>query len=243
MNKQQLVGFINKYHLGGLVNSAIISFKDNTINTRVTSGDKSLLGMISMDKWPMEDGEFGVYNTEQLVKLLSVLDDDVTMEITRAGDKCVAIKVSDTSAHAANFNYMLTDTTVINRPPIPENLPLNFELKIDINQQFIKKFIAGSQALMETSTFTVVTKNDAASIVIGYSSVNTNRVTIPVLTTEYKELDNISFNASSLKEILSANKECESAILEISPDGIARIIFKIDNYKSTYYLVAAQDVD
>ena len=240
MNKQQLVGFINKYHLGGLVNSAIISFKDNTINTRVTSGDKSLLGMISMDKWPMEDGEFGVYNTEQLVKLLSVLDDDVNMEVTRAGDKCVSINVSDTSA---NFNYMLTDTTVISRPPVPEKLPQNFELKIDINQQFIKKFIDGSQALMETTTFTVVTKNDVASIVIGYSSVNTNRVTIPVPTTEYKELDNISFNASSLTEILSANKECESAILEISPDGIARIIFKIDNYKSTYYLVAAQDVD
>ena len=240
MNKQQLVGFINKYHLGGLVNSAIISFKDNTINTRVTSGDKSLLGMISMDKWPMEDGEFGVYNTEQLVKLLSVLDDDVNMEVTRAGDKCVSINVSDTSA---NFNYMLTDTTVISRPPVPEKLPQNFELKIDINQQFIKKFIDGSQALMETTTFTVVTKNDVASIVIGYSTVNTNRVTIPVPTTEYKELDNISFNASSLTEILSANKECESAILEVSPDGIAKITFKIDNYKSTYYLVAVQDVD
>jgi len=240
MNKQQLVGFINKYHLGGLVNSAIISFKDNTINTRVTSGDKSLLGMISMDKWPMEDGEFGVYNTEQLVKLLSVLDDDVNMEVTRAGDKCVSINVSDTSA---NFNYMLTDTTVISRPPVPEKLPQNFELKIDINQQFIKKFIDGSQALMETTTFTVVTKNDVASIVIGYSTVNTNRVTIPVPTTEYKELDNISFNASSLTEILSANKECESAILEVSPDGVARITFKIDNYKSTYYLVAVQDVD
>jgi len=240
MNKQQLVGFINKYHLGGLVNSAIISFKDNTINTRVTSGDKSLLGMISMDKWPMEDGEFGVYNTEQLVKLLSVLDDDVNMEVTRAGDKCVSINVSDTSA---NFNYMLTDTTVISRPPVPEKLPQNFELKIDINQQFIKKFIDGSQALMETTTFTVVTKNDVASIVIGYSTVNTNRVTIPVPTTEYKELDNISFNASSLTEILSANKECESAILEVSPDGVAKITFKIDNYKSTYYLVAVQDVD
>jgi len=243
MNKQQLVGFINKYHLGGLVNSTIISFKDKTINARFTSGDKSLLGMISMDKWDMEDGEFGVYNTEQLVKLLSVLDDDVKMEVTRAGDKCVSIKVSDTSVHAVNFNYMLTDTTVINRPPVPESLPQNFELKIDINQQFIKKFIAGSQALPETDTFTVVTKNDTASIVIGYSIVNTNRVTIPVPTTEYKEMDLISFKASILREILSANKECESALLEVSSDGITKITFKIDNYKSTYYLVAVQDVD
>ena len=56
-------------------------------------------------------------------------------------------------------------------------------------------------------------------------------------------MDLISFNAGNFKEILSANKECESALLEVSPDGIAKITFKIDNYKSTYYLVAVQDVD
>lgn len=240
MNKQKLVKFIDKYSLGGLVNSAILSFKDNTLNTRFTSGDKSLLGILSMDKWDFEDGEFGVYNTEQLVKLLSVLDDDVTMTVSKAGDKAVSIQMSDS---VSKVNYMLTDTSVISRPPVPESLPQNFELKININQQFISKFISGKQALPETDTFTIVTNNDTASIVIGYASVNTNRVTIPVSTTEYKHMDLISFNAGNFKEILSANKECESALLEVSPDGIARITFKIDNYKSTYYLVAVQDVD
>lgn len=240
MNKQKLVKFIDKYSLGGLVNSAILSFKDNTLNTRFTSGDKSLLGILSMDKWDFEDGEFGVYNTEQLVKLLSVLDDDVTMTVSKAGDKAVSIQMSDS---VSKVNYMLTDTSVISRPPVPESLPQNFELKININQQFISKFISGKQALPETDTFTIVTNNDKANVVIGYASVNTNRVTIPVSTTEYKHMDLISFNAGNFKEILSANKECESALLEVSPDGIAKITFKIDNYKSTYYLVAVQDVD
>ena len=116
-------------------------------------------------------------------------------------------------------------------------------MKININPQFITKFISGKQALPETDTFTVVTNNNSTNVVIGYASVNTNRVTIPVSTTEYKEMDLISFNASNFKEVLSANKECESALLEVSPDGIAKITFKIDNYKSTYYLVAVQDVD
>lgn len=240
MNKQKLVKFIDKYNLGGLVNSAILSFKDNTLNTRFTSGDKSLLGILSMDKWDFEDGEFGVYNTEQLVKLLSVLDDDVTMTVSKAGEKAVSIQMSDS---VSKVNYMLTDTSVISRPPVPESLPQNFELKININQQFISKFISGKQALPETDTFTIVTNNDKANVVIGYASVNTNRVTIPVSTTEYKHMDLISFNAGNFKEILSANKECESALLEVSPDGIAKITFKIDNYKSTYYLVAVQDVD
>jgi|TARA_Y100001938_G_scaffold140553_1_gene208888 hypothetical protein len=240
MNKQKLVKFIDKYNLGGLVNSAILSFKDNTLNTRFTSGDKSLLGILSMDNWDFEDGEFGVYNTEQLVKLLSVLDDDVTMSVSKTEEKAISIQLSDS---VSKVNYMLTDTSVINRPPVPESLPQNFELKININPQFITKFISGKQALPETDTFTVVTNNNSTNVVIGYASVNTNRVTIPVSTTEYKEMDLISFNASNFKEVLSANKECESALLEVSPDGIAKITFKIDNYKSTYYLVAVQDVD
>tara|TARA_Y100001936_G_C15608248_1_gene425322 strand:- start:12 stop:593 length:582 start_codon:yes stop_codon:yes gene_type:complete len=193
-----------------------------------------------MDNWDFEDGEFGVYNTEQLVKLLSVLDDDVTMSVSKTEEKAISIQLSDS---VSKVNYMLTDTSVINRPPVPESLPQNFELKININPQFITKFISGKQALPETDTFTVVTNNNSTNVVIGYASVNTNRVTIPVSTTEYKEMDLISFNASNFKEVLSANKECESALLEVSPDGIAKITFKIDNYKSTYYLVAVQDVD
>ena len=193
-----------------------------------------------MDNWDFEDGEFGVYNTEQLVKLLSVLDDDVTMSVSKTEEKAISIQLSDS---LSKVNYMLTDTSVINRPPVPESLPQNFELKININPQFITKFISGKQALPETDTFTVVTNNNSTNVVIGYASVNTNRVTIPVSTTEYKEMDLISFNASNFKEVLSANKECESALLEVSPDGIAKITFKIDNYKSTYYLVAVQDVD
>jgi ribosome maturation factor RimP len=56
-------------------------------------------------------------------------------------------------------------------------------------------------------------------------------------------IDNLSFNANIFKEVLSANKECESASLEISSEGLARITFNVDDYKSTYYMVSAQDAD
>ena len=242
MNKQRLARFISKYYLNGTVNSVVLNSKSNSqqLAARFISGDKSLLGELVMDKWDFEDSDIGIYNTEQLVKLLSVVDDDINLSLTKSGDKSIALKVSDSTS---SVNYMLTDTSVINRPPVPESLPQNFELKININPQFITKFISGKQALPETDTFTVVTNNNSTNVVIGYASVNTNRVTIPVSTTEYKEMDLISFNASNFKEVLSANKECESALLEVSPDGIAKITFKIDNYKSTYYLVAVQDVD
>ena len=56
-------------------------------------------------------------------------------------------------------------------------------------------------------------------------------------------IDKISFNANLFKDVLSANKECSTATLEVSNDGLARINFKVDDYDSTYYIVATQGVD
>ena len=53
----------------------------------------------------------------------------------------------------------------------------------------------------------------------------------------------VKFNANIFKEVLSANKECETATLEVSSEGLSRITFKVDDYESTYYLVSVQDVD
>ena len=98
-------------------------------------------------------------------------------------------------------------------------------------------------SLSNTDNFTVITDGSDTKLVIGHSSVNTNRVTIPVTTSKCENIDNVSFNANVFKEVLSANKECESAKLEVSGDGLSRITFKIDDYVSTYYLVSVQDVD
>ena len=241
MNKQKLVRFINKYYLNGVVNSVILNSKSDLqeLSARFISGDKTLLGDLTMEKWDFENSDIGIYNTEQLLKLLSVMDEDVNVSLSNAGDKSIALKVSDSSS---SVNYMLSDISIINEPPQIKNIP-NFELSINVTTQLINKFIHGKSALVETDTFTVITDETSAKLVIGYSAVNTNRVVIPVTTTEFEKIDNISFNANLFKEVLSANKECESALLQIASEGLAKISFKIDNFISTYWLVAVSEVD
>ena len=56
-------------------------------------------------------------------------------------------------------------------------------------------------------------------------------------------LSKVSFNANLFRDVLVANKECESATLHVSEQGLAKINFKVDQYDATYYLVAVQDVD
>ena len=239
MNKNNLVRFINKYNLNGNVNSVVLNSKDNTLSTRFITGDKSLLGELSLSKWKFEDADLGIYDTLQFSKLLDVLSDDITMKLNSSGDKAISLVVSDTDA---KVNYMLSDLSVINQPPALKQLP-EFQVKIKVNTKFITKFISGKGALPETDTFTVITDDDNVKIVIGYSVINTNRVTLPVETETFEKIDKVSFNANLFKEVLSANKECESALLEVSEQGLSRISFNVDDYSVVYYLVAIQDID
>jgi hypothetical protein len=239
MDKYKLTRFIDKYHLGGNVNAVVINSKGDTLSTRFITGGKDLLGELEMNSWQFKDAELGVYDTEQLSRLLGVLDDDVTINLTQSGDKAIALEISDSYS---KVNFMLSDKSVINQPPPLKELP-TFQLKIKVDTNFITRFIGGKSALPDTDTFTVITSDNGVKLVIGYSSINTNRVTIPVETETYEDIDKVSFNANLFRDVLVANKECESATLHVSEQGLAKINFKVDQYDATYYLVAVQDVD
>ena len=238
MQKIMLNRFIDKYYLGGNCSSVVIKSTGNQLSTRFITGDKNLLGELKLDGWSFDEIEMGVYNTEQLVKLLSVLSDNIGMDLMKVGDKAVSLKLSDSKS---TVNYMLSDLSVINTPPNLKEIP-NFELKIKVDSSFMNKFIAGKSALPETDNFTIITTDDDCKVVIGYAEINTNRVTLPVETESYDKIENVSFNANLFRDVLVANKECESATLEVSSQGLARINFKIDEYDATYYLVADTDV-
>ena len=238
MNKHSLNRFIDKYYLGGNCSSVVINSKGDSLSTRFITGDKNLLGELTMSGWNFDEADLGVYNTEQLVKLLSVLSENISMNLTKAGDKAVSLKISDTKS---DVNYMLSDLSVISSPPNLKSIP-DFEVKIKVDKSFMSKFVAGKGALTDTDNFTVITDDEGVKVIIGYAEINTNRVTLPVETESYDKIENVSFNANLFRDVLVANKECESATLEVSSQGLARINFKIDEYDATYYLVADTDV-
>jgi len=239
MQKSKLDKFIQKYNLGGNVNSVKWKSSGDSISTTFVTPDKSLLGSVKVDKFPFEDAELGVYQTDQLKSLINVLGDDVSLDLTRFGDKAVSLKVKN---GPVSVDYVLSDLSVISDPPQMKRLP-EFGTQIKLDRSFIDTFIKGKSALSDVDTFTVVKNNNGCDIVIGYSSTNTNRVNIPVECTSCDVDTPITFNANLFKEVLVANRECTSAVLEVSTEGLAKVNFKVDDYDSTYYVVAMQDVD
>ena len=240
MEKTKLNKFIQKYNLGGNVNSVKWTADTNQLKTSFVTPDKSLLGTVVADNVKFEDADLGVYQTDQLQKLLSVLDNDVDLSLTRAGDRAVSLKVRN---GAVSIDYVLSDLSVIPDPPALKRLP-EFQTKVKLDSNFIDTFIKGKSALADVDMFTFV--NDMGgklNAVIGYANTNTNRVNIPVETEVNGLTEPITFNANLFKEMLLANKECTSAVLEVSNEGLARVNFKVDDYDSTYYIVAMTDVD
>ena len=239
MQKSKLDRFIQKYNLGGNVNSVKWKSNGNSLSTSFVTPDKSLFGNVTVDKFSFDSSELGIYQTDQLKSLIGVLGDDISLNLTKFGDKAVTLKVKN---GPVSVDYVLSDLSVIADPPALKRLP-EFGTKIKLDTKFINTFVKGKAALSDIDTFTILNGKSGVEVVIGYSSTNTNRVNIPVETTSSDLNNPITFNANLFKEVLIANKECTSATLEVSTEGLARVNFKVDDYDSTYYIVAMQDVD
>ena len=239
MEKTKLNRFVQKYNLNGNAEQVKWSFKDNKLMTDFVTEDKSLKGIVVMDNIHFENMDIGVYDTAQLQRLLGVLGEDISVDVNKMGDKAVALNIKNGSV-SVDFN--LSDLSIIPKSQQLKTLP-KFGTEIKIDNKFIDTFIKGKMALPDSTTFSILSNKDVPMVVMGYAITNTNRVNIPVETLTWDIDEPITFNAELFKEILVSNKECKSAILEVSTAGLARINFKVDDYDSTYYIVAAQRVD
>lgn len=236
MNKAKLTRFIQKYSLGGLVESVAWKAGDNKLVTRFISDDKTVLGEIQLDNFAFTSPDLGVYTTSALSKLLSVVGEDIELETQEIEGKAVNIFVKSENT---KVQFQLADLAVIPNVPDLKKLP-EFDIDINFDGAFIDKFIKAKNALSDVDTFTILTEKKELKIVLGYSNINSNRVVFVVDKDYSGDVKPISFSAKYLKEILTANKEATSVILKVSTQGISHVEFKIDDFNAKYFLVEQQ---
>ena len=245
MKKQILNSFIDKYSLNGTIESVkwIVDNNDKQIKTSSISDDKNVLSFVIVkDTAGLEDAELGVNDTTKLKKLLNVLGEDVNISFNKRDDKIVSLSLSTEST---DVQYVTADLSVIPNVPVLKKLP-PFNLEIPLTKEFVGTFVKAKSALSDVDTLTFIKdKKDKIKLVIGYSSVNSNRINIDVKTTDGKDSlgKTLHFSAKYLKEILTSNSDCENAVLKVSDAGIAHVEFNNDVFNSNYYLVEIKNVD
>ena len=242
MNKNTINRFIQKYNLSGNAEQVKWTFKDDNLSTRFITSDKSLLGSVKLKKLPFDEIDLGIYDTAQLKSLLAVLDDDLSITLTKLEQQAINMIFKNNGGSKVSVNYTLSDLSVIPEPPALKNIP-EFGTSIKIDSNVIDKFIKGKSALQDTERFTIVKTDTGCELVIGYSATNSNRVSIPVECTSCDLDNNLSFNADLFKEVLLANRECRTATLEVSNEGLAKIVFNVDDFETEYFAVSMEDVD
>ena len=223
MQKSKLDRFIQKYNLGGNVNSVKWKSTTDSLSTTFVTPDKSLLGTVKADKFQFEDAEIGVYQTDQLKSLINVLGDDISLDLSKFGDKAVSLNVKN---GPVSIDYVLSDLSVIADPPALKRLP-EFGTHIKLDTKFIDTFIKGKGALSDVDTFTVLNGKNGLEVIIGYSSTNTNRVNIPVETSKIADEHSRLATNTSLKR-LALNVTGLSTSQEVDSTGMLTLFVFVD---------------
>ena len=137
MQKEKLVAFISRYYLAGNTDSVKLVVKSGQLICSFISSNQNVIGEVTLQSVDIDDVELAVYTTSQLLKMLSVLDDNIEIKLVKADNKVFSLIVNDNNT---SINYMLADLSVIKPVPKVKSLPA-FDVKINITKEFAEKFL------------------------------------------------------------------------------------------------------
>lgn len=244
MKKETINSFIDKYSLNGTIESVkwTVSKKDNNIKTSSLSDDRNVLSFVTIkDGANLDDMEIGINDTSKLKKMLSVLGEEVNITPNKNNDRITSMILS---SDKTEVQYVTSDLSVIPNVPPLKKLP-TFNLEIPLTKEFISTFVKAKSALNDVDVLTLTDKKGKIKMIIGYSSVNSNRINIDINPTQGKDKlgKTIHFSAKFLKEILTSNSDCENAVLKISDAGLAHVEFDTETFNCNYYLPEIKNID
>ena len=237
MKKTELLNFINRYYLAGATTSVKWKSNDGAVMTDFITDDQNVIGTVSTNL-DLGSNELGVYATPTLTKMLSAVGDDINVKVNNIDSKSVSIDIDDSDV---DMKFMLADLSVIRQVPELKQLP-DWNVKLTLSKEFTGKFIKAKNAIPDSENFGVACKDGEAEIIMNYSSINTNRIKFSVQCDKENcdDMSTVCFSSNLFKEILQANKDADTATLEVSAAGLARAVFTSQSYTSTYYLVQLQ---
>ena len=250
MKKSLLEMFIQKYTLSGAINSVNLDSTDGVLSVSGTTQDMQAMAFVKSNKLSLPSGNYSIYDTSQLRSLLGVFgqSDDINVNVETSQDVPIALQIDDAPFHT-KVKFVLSDPQVIPDAPKVANLP-DCNLTIPFDEKFMSRFVKATSALSEVDTFTIVTEtqqpdgynsNFDTKLVIGYTDMNTTRISLEVESTGNLQ-EKLTFSAKYLKDIFLANKEALSGSIEVSDRGILSTKFNNDGFISEYYLLKISNI-
>ncbi len=243
IQKLDLVENIEKYYLNGTVESVKWNVSNKKLNTTFVSPNQDLVGSVSCEV-DLEDGTLGIFNTSALLKMLSILDIDIIINVEKQHKVPTKLLIEDSNF---SLQYSLADPYIIQTTP--EISEPEYEITFNIDSEFIMRFSKAKGALGSNTkdTFRISTAVDneghkQVKLILGEPTSHSNKVEFTV-NSDFEEMHigYLSFNSAYVKEILNANK---NDIIEakgyLSVKGLLKLEFTTETGIAVYYLPEVQ---
>ena len=82
ISKKVISNIVSKYSLGNHIEQVKWIIEDKKLNINFINDSKNLVGFIKYSKdIGLKDGNYGIFNTSQLIKCLNILDGDILVSI------------------------------------------------------------------------------------------------------------------------------------------------------------------
>jgi hypothetical protein len=244
INKGELQSIISKYSLGGMIDAVKWTTQDKQLNIKFNAPTRDMIGEVTHTKFDLEDSEIAIYNTSQLDKLLSITYGSLSLGLIKTGKIFSKLIIEDASF---TVDYPLADLLLIQEPGKVKD-PNNYLIECNIDSSVISAIIKAKNALQSDNVRFTTTKNfdgdQVLTMVFGDNSAHTNKIEYIVpdaqITGDILNI-NLPFNSEMIRVIMAHNRDAEKATMNLSLDGLLKLTFEGENWKSTYYIVRKAD--
>ena len=237
ISKKVISDIVSKYSLGNNIEKVKWVITDDKFTINFINDSKNLVGYVEYRKdIGLKKGDYGIFNTSQLIKCLNILDGDILVDATTS-----KLNMADTNY---DIKFNLADPAVI--PNVPDiNDSDDWSVSFSVSDEFITRFVKSKDALSELDTFTVETRDgfngEELVFTVGTNITNTIEFTVENATIN-ESFEAVPFDSNLLKEILKANRTYHSGEIRINKKGLLDAhLHHGDDLYTGYYLVRKQE--
>ena len=237
INKKVISDIVSKYSLGNNIEKVKWVITDDKFHINFINDSKNLVGYVEYRKdIGLKPGNYGIFNTSQLIKCLNILDGDILVDATTS-----KLNMADTNY---DIKFNLADPAVI--PNVPDiNESDDWSVSFGISDEFITRFVKSKDALSDLDTVTVETRDgfngEELVFTVGTNITNTIEFTVENATIN-ESFEAVPFDSNLLKEILKANRTYHSGEIRINKKGLLDAhLHHGDDLYTGYYLVRRQE--
>ena len=237
ISKKVISDIVSKYSLGNNIEKVKWVVTDDKFTINFINDSKNLVGYVEYRKdIGLKQGDYGIFNTSQLIKCLNILDGDILVDATTS-----KLNMADTNY---DIKFNLADPAVIPNVPSIDDSD-DWSVSFEVSDEFITRFVKSKDALSELDTFTVETRDgfngEELVFTVGTNITNTIEFTVENATIN-ESFEAVPFDSNLLKEILKANRTYHSGEIRINKKGLLDAhLHHGDDLYTGYYLVRKQE--